>query len=432
MARNSDSEKLDVHYKVMVSAGNLAVGMYVCELDRPWLESPFRFQGFMLLSEDDVLAVRELCDYVYIDTRKTVRQRRGLALRSGGIGLRDRISRLVGAAGSAQATSVAPDPVAFEDEFQHAQSTYRHSSQLVKTFMEDIRFGRGIDITLAKEAVSDCVNSICRNSDAMLLLTQLKRRDEYTSQHSMNVCIFSIAFGRHLGLPVPVLRNLGLCGLLHDMGKMRVPLEILNKPGRFTEEEFAVMKAHTVYGREILASCRDILPSAVDVAHAHHERIDGQGYPRALNRTQTSPITKMVSVVDAYDAITSDRVYQKGRAHLDAIGILNKAAGSQFDSELVSQFIDCLGIYPAGSLVEMSNGEVALVVDVNPRQKLRPKVLMLLDAKKRPQTPRIVDLADVDADDEDHSYRIAVSLPNTAFGLNVRSLYEQGLLANLK
>lgn len=294
--------------------------------------------------------------------------------------------------------------------------------------MDDIRFGRGVDIQLARDAVCECVDSVYRNPDAMLLLTQLKDRDEYTAQHSMNVCIFSIVLGRYLGMSIPELRNLGLSGLMHDMGKMRVPLEILNKPGRLTDEEMTVVKAHTVHGRDILMSTRGVYPGAIDVAYEHHENLDGTGYPNGLTDAQIMPYTRIVAVADTYDAVTSDRVYQSGRTHMDAIAILNNESGKRLDGNLVTKFVECLGTYPAGSLVEMSNGEVALVIEVNPRQKLRPKVIMLLDADKNPQPHRIVDLAKLDLDPCGQPYRIKAMLKNGSYNIDIKRYYEQGLI----
>lgn len=198
----------------------------------------------------------------------------------------------------------------------------------------------------------------------------------------MNVCIFSIVLGRHLGMSVDELRNLGLSGLMHDMGKMRVPLEVLNKPGRLSDEEMTLVKAHTVHGREILISSHGIYPDAIEVAYQHHENLDGTGYPTGLTDAEIPAFTRIVAVADTYDAVTSDRVYQSGRTHMETIAILYKESGKHLDAELASKFIECLGIYPAGSLVEMSNEEVALVIEVNPRQKLKPKVIMLLDSEK--------------------------------------------------
>lgn len=416
MEKPFNAGALTTLFKVKVPVSDLKIGMYVCDLDRPWLETPFLFQGFTLATLADIKAVQAVCEYVYVDAQRTQYPQAAEAPRP--------------AQSSPRFQAAAPPPrrESFRQEISQARKVHKETSNLVKTFMDEIRFGRGVDIQLAREAVSECVESVYRNPDAMLLLTQLKNRDEYTSEHSMNVCIFSIAFGRHLGMAVPELRNLGLSGLMHDMGKMKIPLEILNKPGRLTDEEMALMKSHAARGRDILMSSRGIYPGAIDVAHAHHENLDGTGYPRGLTDTQISPFTRIVAVVDTYDAVTSDRVYQAGRTHMEAIGILNKESGKRLDGELVVKFIECLGIYPAGSLVEMSNEEVALVIEVNPQQKLKPKVIMLLDPDKNPRPYRMVDLAKIDLDPSGQPYWIKAILKNGTYGLDIKRYYQQGLI----
>lgn len=416
MDNRIDSPGITTLNKIKVAAGDLKIGMYVCELDRPWLDSPFLFQGFMLETQADIEAVRKICKYVYIDSYRTQFPETATARRP------IKSSRL-------SWTAAPPEKrMSVEREFDRAQNAHTQTSELVRTFMDDIRFDRGIDIQLAKDAVCECVDSVYRNPDAMLLLTQLKNRDEYTAQHSMNVCIFSVVLGRYLGMSIPELRNLGLSGLMHDMGKMKVPLDILNKPGRLTDEEMTLVKAHTVHGRDILMSSRGVYPGAIDVAYEHHENLDGTGYPSGLTDAQIMPYTRIVAVADTYDAVTSDRVYQLGRTHMDAIAILNSESGKRLDGGLVTKFVECLGTYPAGSLVEMSNEEVALVIEVNPRQKLKPKVIMLLDADKNPQPHRIVDLAKLDPDPCGQPYRIKTMLKNGSYNIDLKQYHEQGLI----
>ncbi len=404
--------------KLKVAADDLKIGMYVCELDRPWLETPFLFQGFELKTEEDIQLVRQYCQYVYVDS-----------------------STLVDMGPAPYRRSISPSAIwtvnppkqtrGFEKEIEAASAAHRRASRLVKSFMEEVRFGRGIDAQQAKEAVSECVDSIMNNPDAMLLLTQLKSRDAYTSEHSMNVCIFSIALGRFLGLSAQQLRNLGYCGLLHDMGKMRVPLDILNKPGSLNEQELEIMRAHTLYGRDILMEARGGFEGAVDVAYSHHERVNGSGYPRGLTDEQISPFAKVVAIADTYDAITSDRVYKRGDTHIDAIKIMIGGAGKQFDVDLTRRFIECLGIYPPGSVVEMSNGEVGVVIEVNPKAKIRPRVLMLLDEDKKPQRGHIVNLSRLEPDASGTPYRISAMLRPDAHGIDLRRLQERGVFQNL-
>jgi len=289
----------------------------------------------------------------------------------------------------------------------------------VKSFMQDIAFGKSISVEVAKEVVAECVNSVVQSPDAMMWLTQLKKSDEYTAQHSMNVCIFAISLGRQLNLSIAELNNVGLCGLMHDMGKMRVPSEVLNKPGRLTPEELKIMNSHTTLGWQLLMSSHAMYGGAIDVAYMHHERLDGKGYPRGLSGHLITPYARIVAIVDMYDAITSDRVYQKGRTHLEAISIMTKEGGSHLDLNLTVKFIECLGIYPPGNLVEMSNGEIAIVVETNQAQKIKPKVVFLLDEEKQPQEEQLIDLAEVSVDRYGLPYRIRRIVRPEEFGIDL-------------
>ena len=216
-----------------------------------------------------------------------------------------------------------------------------------------------------------------------MYLTMIRNKDEYTSQHSFNVAILSIVLGRYAGMNVRELENIGTCGLLHDMGKVNVPLDILLKEGKLSDHEFAVMKQHTTFGRDILMSGRNIFSGSVDVAFGHHENNDGSGYPRGLEGHQLSQNTKIVAIVDKYDAITADRVYQRGRTHMEAITILNKIVSkNEIDNGLTLGFISTLGMFPPGSIVELSSGEIAIVLQQNPANRLRPQVMLVRDADK--------------------------------------------------
>lgn len=418
MSKSGDEIEYTKVVKVKMPVSALEVGMFVCELDRPWLETPFLFQGFELKSREDIAEVCNICEYVYVDVLKENRLTREPATRKSFFQFPS--TKDTGSAKRGKRRT-------FEKEFSAADRTFRQTSRLVKTMMDEIRLGNSLDMQAAKDAVSECVHSILRNPDALMWLTQLKNKDEYTSQHSLNVSLYSIALGRHLGLPVKELEKVGLCGMMHDMGKLRTPNEVLNKPGKLTREELAIMQQHPAHGRDILISSRGVEPGVIDVAYAHHERLDGAGYPRGLDAKHLPLYVKLVSIVDTYDAITSARVYQYDRTHLEGIKILMNSRFKQFDSSLVVKFVECLGIYPPGSVVEMRNGEVGIVLEVNPEQKIRPKVLLLVDEVKKPRT-RVVDLSKLDLDASGCPYRIKAMLRHNAYGINIQKFYERGLI----
>jgi HD-GYP domain-containing protein (c-di-GMP phosphodiesterase class II) len=385
---NEKPRRLDYVEKVKLRVGDLRAGMYVCELDRPWLETPFLLQGIEIKSDADIEMIRRYCDYVYIDLERTKLVRIDI--------------------GAVPVTSYTNETwlVSLEREIEQASSARENTSNLVKSFIQEIQFGNSVDIQLAKAAVSECVASVMRNSDAMMFMTQLRSKNEYVSEHAFNVCIYAIVMGRLLGLRTWELENLGTCALLHDMGTVRVPDAILNKPGKLTGEEFEVIRMHPGWGKDILMSGRNLFTGTVDVAYAHHEAIDGSGYPRGLKGTQLNQNSKIVAVADRYDAIISARPYRKARDHLGAIGVLNKmATAGHLDGDLTTTFVSYLGIYPPGTLVELSTGEVAIVLETNPHNRLKPQILVIRDRFHNP-VERYVDMNEVRTGDPDRLYRI--------------------------
>ena len=369
---------------VKVTIENLKPGMFVSKLDIPWLESPFLLQGFYIETEKDLVVLRETCQYVYIDTSLQKRRKADEKLSPGHL---DKESFVFGKPPERLGT--------FEKEIARAESNYKETGVVVSGFMDKIVDGGEIDAKLAKEAVSSCVNSVLHSPDAFLWLSQLKYKDQYTAQHSLNVCILSIILGREIGLSAKSLIQVGLCGMMHDMGKMLVPLELLNKPGKLDDDEQQIMKSHTILGYELLKSSDNMFYGAVETALTHHERVDGRGYPRKIKGSGLSLYSNIVAIADMYDGITSDKVYNKGQTHHEATKILLDVSGSHLDTKLVGKFIKSLGAYPPGSFVELNNGSVALVLEVNNQFKLWPKVLLILDEDKNPVDTTILDLSEM-------------------------------------
>lgn len=417
MQNNNNDLLIDSVELVRVDVKDLKIGMFVSKLDRPWLETNFWFQGFEIKTQADIDAVQRQCEFVFIDVAKQTK-------------VPQYVARSTGYTPDFLEKVQPPDKrSSFRREIGKAEVIYQKTSGLVKSFMEEVKFGRPINVLAAKKAVAYCVDSVLNAPDALMLMTQLKNRDEYTAQHSMNVCIFSIALGRQINLPVEELNHVGLCGMMHDMGKMQVPLEVLNKPGSLTPEELAVMQSHTSRGWKILMATSGMYGGAVDVAYTHHERLDGKGYPRQLKAEQITPYARMVAIADMYDAVSSDRVYKKGRSHLDAIKILTESSSSgHLDPGLAMKFIECLGIYPAGSLVELNSGEIAMVIEVNPRAKLKPKILMLRDANEQPCREFVVDLALAGANFDGQPLKISTVLRADDCGIDLLKYYQSGLL----
>jgi len=398
--------KIDFVDKVKLRACELRPGMYVCELDRPWLETPFLLQGFEVTCDADVEAVMRHCEYVYIDMLRT----RVIKAKTG--------ERWDGSLPSKKNTDFG------KKDLEVSAAAHKQTTQLLKTFADEIRFGQSPKLHLAKSAVAECVAGVMGNPTAMMFMTRLRNKDEYTSQHAFSVCVYSIILGKRLGLAATQLENLGTCGLLHDMGKLEIPDSILNKPSQLTPEEKAIMDSHTKLGRDILMSGRDVFSGAVDVAYAHHEHLDGSGYPRGLQEHQLNMNSKLVAVVDKYDALTTHRSYRPGQDHLSAVAILNKLVkDNKIDAKLTASLVSYLGIYPPGTIVELSSGEVGIVIGFIPEHRLRPQLLLVRDPDKKP-IQCFVDMSEKATDDRGKPYRItAVHAPGD-FGINVGDYYD--------
>jgi len=388
-------KKIDVQY--------LEVGMYVAELDRPWLGTPFLFQGFEIRSQADIDELKRYCSWVYIDIpdpqiRPPERRAQAPAsirrVPTVPTEAEQRVARdFLKIINQPRTAPVYSDQRALEQELGEAREHHAIARTLVYQLLEDVRTGKNIDSIRAKRVVGELAESVIRNPDALTCFIQLKKKDEYTAMHSLRVCILALAFGRHLGLDRDTLQILGLGALLHDIGKIKVPAEILNKPGALTDYEFALMKSHVPRGVELLEQMHGIPRPAVDVTRCHHERYSGAGYISGLKGEAIGFFGMIGGIVDCYDAITSDRAYRAGLAAHTALKQMYEWRGRDFHPGLVEQFIQCMGIYPIGSVVELNTGEIAVVVTMNRVRRLKPRVTLVLNANCAPYpTPVTVDL----------------------------------------
>ena len=425
----------------------LRIGMHVVRLDRPWEETDFLLQGFIIKSEAEIDALQTQCQRVVIEgkikrpveTPAVPHQRKVskptlLQVIAGKS--RDDRRRSTSRKSAGNATPYVPkarvtyiNKVDVSHEIHHARDSYQQAKDMAKSIMGGVRVGRALDLNRAREVVDQCVDSLLRNDDALLWLTKLKHKDEYTAEHSINVSILSAALGKKLGMLEGEIRTLGLCGLLHDVGKVKIPDSILMKAGALDPEEYAEMRNHCNHGRDILMSMPKVVHAAVDVAYNHHERLDGQGYPRGLKAEQIPYLAKIVAIVDTYDAITSARVYDRARSSMEALEIIYRMRGTQFDTDLANVFIRMIGIYPPGSIVEMTNGEVGIVVASNPKNKRRPKVILVRDVEKQPRPKmRVVDMSRNVKDPDGNGYVIAREVPDKTYGICLQQFLDDGLV----
>jgi len=357
---------------VKVMADDIKVGMYMSFPDRPWLETRFLFQGMLLATDKQVGEVRKECKHIFVN--------------------KDKSQRIQTAREPVPTDTKAPPILKpIEKEFTAAQKAHFHARNEIQENLKRLSAGEGINVTRIRSSVKSCVQSIVTNPNALMWLGRLRTKDNYIAEHCLNVGVLAIAFGRHLGMSLDELETLGMCGMLHDVGKLQVDQKILDKPASLSEEEFASIKDHCRIGKEILSKDENMPKVVIAAAYGHHERMDGSGYPRGVRADSLDLYTRMISIVDTYDAITTTRCYDKSRPAAEAIKILFGCRNTQFEPILVEKFIECLGIYPTGSLVELKTGEGAVVIDSNKNSRLNPKVSIVLDEQKHSRSPLIVD-----------------------------------------
>lgn len=259
-----------------INVQDLRVGMYVTRLDRDWLETPYLMQGFVIEGDDDIKQLSHYCDVVWVHNTDIPFTDSGSTT-----------DLLPG-------TKAPPPVVPIQQEHAVVKKLMVEASRFTKQMLSDVRLGRSIEEKKARKIVNKSVQSVMRNPDALAWMTRLRTEDEYTAEHCLNVCILALIFGRSLGMPKDQMSNLGLCGLLHDVGKIRIPDEILNKPGRLTDKEMTIMKAHAAHGRKLLSESKNMYEGAIEVAYCHHERPDGKGYPQGLDTDNISLFSKIV------------------------------------------------------------------------------------------------------------------------------------------
>ena len=417
-------------FRQKVDVSDLAIGMYVTELDRPWVGAPFLFQGFMIQEEDELRRLREHCNFVYVDIQRSevaIPQREHIPPAR-----RQKAQPRVVRRGPEPDLTGQADPALYPTQLKKASLLRQSAGRVVARAFDDVRLGASVDTDEARRVVSDLVGTISDNANASLWLTNLKNKDEYTSIHCMNVCILTIAFGRHLGFPREELEVMGLGALLHDVGKVRTPSEILNKPGKLTREEFAVMKRHPAEGYEIMKATGRMPAMALDIIRFHHERLRGNGYPDGLGGDEIATPILITAIADVYDAITSERCYHHGIPAHEGLKLLYQLAPHSFGQELVEEFIRCIGIYPVGSLVELTTGALGVVLSADPKCRLKPLLLLVRDPHGQPYTDRrLVNLAGlVDSNESWRKWSIRRVLDPREYGVDVKAVAAAELESN--
>lgn len=419
------------YMKIKVLSEDLKLGMHISELDHPWIESPFLFQGFLLKDDELIQQVQTTCKYVYVDTEKTPVEICAY-LTSIKPTAQKPVKKIPRKPTEIDFTDTVTlkkakfDISSFTQSLIDARKTRDKTRSYIDTMLDEAKMGQLVDTTKAKELVAELANNIATSLDASMWLTQLKNRDEYTAIHSLNVCVLSLTFGRALKLTQDQLNELGLGALLHDIGKMLVPLNVLNKPGKLTDEEFEVMKSHPEKGFQLIRKDKNISQEVLNIVRSHHERINGAGYPDNLTDKNISYYTKIVSITDVYDAITSDRIYHDGMTPHDAMQRLYEWMPDNFDQDLMQKFIRTLGIYPIGSVVELKTGHIGLVVKHNEGHRLKPVVMLIMN-RQREFYPRrkLVNLASSIWEKKEGRPEIKRILDAKEFNIDIKKIIDE-------
>lgn len=409
---------------IQLHVSQLKLGMFVSALDRSWLETPFVVQGIAINSISDIDRLSEYANYVWIDPLKHS------PLHMSSLQQADHSTPPAHKLHSNLNQQRAPTPakpkhtynksLSAADEHQAATLAYNQGKSGIQDIIRDISSGRGINMDAAQDIVNQCAQSVLRNPDALMWMSKIREQDEYTAEHCLNVAILSMIFARHLGLPETDIIQMGLCGLLHDLGKVKIAPTLLNKTTSLSAAERDEIERHPRYGYELLQQSSAAIPAIVaEVALSHHERIDGLGYPNRISALKLPDMVRMISLVDAYDAMTADRCYCPGRSNTEALKIIYEQKGKQFDADLAHEFIRCIGIYPPGAIVELMNGCVGVVMEVNEKYRHLPRVLILRDADGHIDNPYYLNLTDIEFGDLSSDHLVKATLKNGALGIDV-------------
>lgn len=420
-----------------LNTDELKIGMYVCKLDRPWLETPFLMQGFLIKTEDDIIQLRKFCQHVFIDeqlSRLPTEKRRSSGSASGKVKAlpkktsdrkkkkysRDDLKKLF----PNKTLQIYESKTELQEELSSAKKVFNDLSHSISDMMTTIRKGGNIQVSAVKDAVNPMVSSIIRNPDACIWLARMKSQDSYTYKHSMGASVWAVALGRQIGLPPPDLKTLAVGTLLCDIGKLKLSHELLEKSGDLTEEELKLMKSHVELSMNELSKSVGVSQEVIDIVASHHERFNGQGYPKGLTGNKIPIMARIAAIADSYDAMTSQRAYSEAKSPVIAVKELYELRGDEYQPELIEEFIQAVGLYPAGTLIELSTGEVAVVVSENKMRRLRPKILILLDSnKKNIGNSVIINLMDTTVDEDGNSIEIIQSLEPGSYGINPEDIY---------
>lgn len=368
------------------------LGMYTQEVCGSWMEHPFWKKSFKLSEDKDLNSLKN-CGVVeiWIDTSKGLDVDAGVAAHSQQeeeLKVESELKKI------AQTPQKAAATLSLQNELVAAKKLHTKTKEAVESIFNDVRMGSVFQLDATVSLVNEINQSIARNPSALICLSRLKTADNYTYLHSVAVCVLMIALGRQLGLKDEELKQAGIAGLLHDIGKILIPHEVLNKPGKLTEEEFNIIKTHPLKGWEFLKNSSEVNDFMLDVCRHHHERVDGMGYPDKLSGEALTLFARMGAVCDVYDAITSDRCYKKGWEPAESIRKMAEWKSGHFDEVIFHAFVKTVGIYPTGSLLKLKSGRLGVVTDQSKSSLIKPLVKVFFSTRSNTHIlQEIIDLS---------------------------------------
>ena len=387
----------------------LTFGMYVSRLDRPWTETPFVFQGFVVKSEKQIDVLKKYCKHVLVDPEKE------------DLSEVDKVSAEEIA--KVRGTTVYKEAASVEVELPRAQLAYKKTTAVVEELSRAVEVGNAVDSAHSREAAAQITESVVRNPDAMALLIKLQEKSGSTLSRAAEISVMMTLFGRFLQLPQDRLEILGMLGLLQDVGKLKLPTALATN-GPVNAAEVELYRTHVDHSVEILSNTPGLPPELTGLASLHHERFDGSGYPRGLRGGGIALFGLIAGIVDTFDTLTAPPPFGENLSPSNALNIIYKGRGKQFHPALVEQFIQCIGVFPVGSVVELNSGEVAIVIAQNMVRRLQPRIMVVRDAHGHPLIPyKMLDLMKEPKVRPGEPYRIQRALEYDTVKIDPRELF---------
>ncbi len=354
-----------------VPVGDLKPGMYVAELDRPWLGTPFLMQGFFVHDQDEIDSVAKHAAIVYVDPRRQTKEKYQVA----------------------KPKARKPryrDQTSLKQEYETAQVDLTSASETIENVFVQLKNGGNVDVDAVQTAINPLIESVLRNSEALASLVRMRLKGDYLYNHSLTVSVWAAIFGRHLGFDRTRLKSLALGGALIDTGMATVPDEIILATGPLTPDQMTLVRKHVDDGVAYLQKSHQVHQDVIEMVATHHERHDGSGYPRGLEGVDIPVFGRIAGLIDSYDAMITKRPHAEPRSSFEAMREISNLKDEKFQGELVEQFMQAIGLFPTGSVVELNSGEIGVVVQQNTTRRLRPKVIVVLDAQRNKHEKLVV------------------------------------------